>query len=154
MDDSLFRLESAVTATASGDLTWERWTLDAAVALGFAGRRNPLGFAVARYLSDDPSSANVWDVVMKLSSLLIRRDIAHGSEANAIAWEAFDYWRDPHCCSCGGRAFTEDKRPCHACGGTGRRPLPDGPQIKDAVSCLIEAAQRMDGQLGARLRRD
>uniref|UniRef100_UPI0035B168F0 hypothetical protein n=1 Tax=Thauera aminoaromatica TaxID=164330 RepID=UPI0035B168F0 len=68
MNDNLVRFESAVTATSSGDLTWDRWTIDCAIALGLAGQRNPLGFAMVRYLSDSPSSFNVRGLVLTLAS--------------------------------------------------------------------------------------
>lgn len=46
IEDNLLRVESAVSATASGNLTWDRWPLDCAIALGISGQRNPLGLSL------------------------------------------------------------------------------------------------------------
>ena len=153
MEDNLNRVESAVSATASGNLTWERWPHDVATALGFAGQRNPLGFAVVRYLSDEPSSVSVWNVVLNLTSELNRRGI-HGEEAKNAAWHAFDFWRDIRCRSCHGRGHVgPGHQPCSPCGGSGRRQMPAGPEaVRAAISALVEAEQWMEGQLRARLK--
>lgn len=152
-EENLIRVESAVTATSSGNLTWERWPHDVATALGFAGRSNPLGFAVIRYLSDEPSSAAVWSVVLLLATELIKRGCDKG-EANQIAWDAFSYWRDARCPACSGRGVADaHQRICKRCDGSGRKRAPDSPEmLKSAISALIEAEQWMEGQLAARLR--
>lgn len=152
--DDLYRVESAVSATASGDLTWERWPIDSAVALGFAGQQNPLGFALVRYLGDAPSSVAVWNVVLVLAGQLNKKGIT-GDSVKDVAWQAFDFWRDSRCRSCFGRGITGiTQQLCSPCGGSGKRPLPDGPDpLRVAISCLIEAEQWMEGQLGARLKR-
>lgn len=153
MDDNLNRVESAVSATASGNLTYDRWPYDVSTALGFAGQRNPLGFAVVRYLSDPPSSVSVWEVVLTLTSELNRRGI-HGDDAKHAAWQAFDHWRDIRCRTCHGRGHTGPaQQPCTACGGSGHRRMPDGPEsVRTAISALVEAEQWMEGQLNARLK--
>lgn len=153
--DNLLRVESAVSATASGDLTDGQWPHDVSTALGLAGRRNPLGFAVVRYLADEPSSHAVWDVVLHLATFLVRAGCAEG-EARGAAWSAFDFWRDSRCRECHGRGHVGPAmQPCAACGGSGRRRLPDGPPpVREAVSALLCAEQMMEGQLRARLRRE
>lgn len=152
-DDELFRVESAVSATASGDLTWDRWPLDVSTALGLAGLRNPLGFAVVRYLTDEPSSARVWDVELHLASELINRGVAPGT-VNQVARDAFSFWRDMRCRSCGGRGVASTGARCPACGGSGQRRVPRDPdELHTAISCLIEAEQRMEGQLRSRLKK-
>lgn len=152
-DDELFRVESAVSATASGDLTWDRWSHDVSTALGLAGRRNPLGFAVVRYLTDEPSSVRVWDVTLHLATELLKRGVAK-EIANKTAYDAFDFWRDMRCRSCGGRGINGAGVMCSACGGSGQRPLPHDPDaLHTAISCLIEAEQWMERQLRARLSR-
>lgn len=153
VEDGLLRLESAVSATASGDLDWGRWPLDVSVALGFAGQRNPLGFAVVRYLADDPSSASVWGVVLNLTSQLNNQGF-HGEEAKNAALQAFDYWRDIRCRSCHGRGHVGvAHQECPSCCGSGHRQMPDGPEpVRVAISALINAEQWMDGQLRARLK--
>ena len=153
MSDELFRVESAVRATSSGNLTWERWTHDCAVALGFAGQRNPLGFAVVRYLSDDPSSSAVWNVVLVLAGVLVKRGF-DAALTKAAAWAAFDFWRDSRCGYCAGRGVTgQDQRQCGICGGTGQREQAEEPEILRAAICeLIAEEQWMEGQLRAKLR--
>lgn len=155
MDDNLYRVESAVTATAAGDLTWDRWTLDCATALGFSGQRNPLGFAIVRYLADPPSSVSVWNVILTLAADLQRRGLAADLSKDA-AWQAFDYWRDIRCSHCHGRGHVGPAQAqCPSCGGTGHRRRPDGPQcVLDGIAAMVEAEQWMEGQLRARLKRE
>lgn len=151
--DELLRLESAVTATASGNLTWERWPHDVVTALGMSGRRNPLGFAVVRYLNDEPSSARVWDVHLHLVTELIRRGIEKGA-ANKAAQDAIGFWHDMRCRTCEGRGINSAAMSCSACAGTGHRPVPQSPDVlHTAVSCLVEAEQWMERQLRARLKK-
>lgn len=153
MDDNLNRVESAVTATASGNLTWDRWPHDVATALGFAGQRNPLGFAVVRYLADAPSSVSVWNVVLVLAKKLQDQGV-DASVAKDAAWSGFDFWRDVRCHSCHGRGHVGDAQSqCTACGGSGHRRMPDGPEpLRAAISALVDAEQWMEGQLRARLK--
>lgn len=155
MDDNLVRVESAVSATSSGDLTWDRWTLDCATALGFSGQRNPLGFALVRYLADPPSSVSVWNVVLTLTSEIVKAGIS-ADVAKDAAWQAFDFWRDLRCSECHGRGHVGlAQAPCPSCGGSGERKLPDGPEVvRNAISSMIAAEQWMEGQLRARLKRD
>lgn len=154
MGDNLNRVESAVTATSSGNLTWDKWTLDCAVALGFAGQRNPLGFAMVRYLSDPPTSANVWALVMTLAKQMEKQGVATEG-LNELAFQAFEYWQNSRCPSCGGRGVVSiEQRQCQACAGTGQRPAPSSPDpVRIGVSCLLEAESYLEGQLNARMRR-
>lgn len=155
MDDNLYRVESAVTATSSGNLTWERWPHDVATALGFAGQRNPLGFAVVRYLADPPSSVSVWNVVLVLAKVL--QDQGHDpSVAKDAALQGFDFWRDLRCSHCHGRGHVGPvQSQCPSCGGSGQRRRPDGPKpVSDAIAAMVEAEQWMEGQLRSRLKRD
>ena len=96
MNDDLNRVESAVTATASGNLTWEQWPHDCATALGFAGQRNPLGFAVVRYLGDEPSGSAALSVILHLATVLIKRGY-DPKKANDAAWAAVDAWNHIKC---------------------------------------------------------
>jgi hypothetical protein len=154
MGDNLNRVESAVTATSSGNLTWDKWTLDCAVALGFAGQRNPLGFAMVRYLSDPPTSANVWALVMTLAKQMEKQGVATEG-LNELAFQAFEYWQNSRCPSCGGRGVVSiEQRQCQACAGAGQRPAPSSPDpVRIGVSCLLEAESYLEGQLNARMRR-
>lgn len=154
MNDNLNRLESAVTATSSGNLTWEQWPHDVATALGLAGRRNPLGFAVVRYLSEEPTSGNVWRVVIQLASELVKR--GHDAAlSNDAAWKALDIWNNGRCSACNGRGVTNaQQHVCSVCNGTGKRgEVAYSEVVRDALSELNEAERWMDGQLSARLRR-
>lgn len=149
-----YRVESAVSATSSGNLTWEKWPHDVATALGFAGQRNPLGFAVVRYLSDTPSSIEVWNIVLVLATILIKKGV-ESDTAREMAWRGFEWWRDSRCTTCYGRGVTgKSQQLCPACGGTGERSLPSGPApVLMAISELIEAEHWMERQLGSSLRR-
>lgn len=149
----LVRLESAVSATASGNLTWEQWPLDCAVALGLSGQRNPLGFAVVRYLSDAPSAMNTWNLVLTLAAELERRKI-ETDDIKEAAMKAFEFWRDSRCPSCGGRGMhAKTGVQCPPCGGSGRRVVPEHPAYLSAgVAALDEAETWMDRQLSARLK--
>lgn len=154
MDDELVRVESAVTATASGNLTWDRWPLDCAVALGLSGVRNPLGFAVVRYLADTPSSINIWNIVLCLAKSMQKRGVAGTDiQIKDAAFSAFEIWRDARCPKCGGRGqMPSEPRPCDACGGTGKRTSTTASEIvRIGLSCLLEAEQWMEGQLRSRM---
>lgn len=153
MKKELVRVESAVTATSSGNLTWDRWPLDCAVALGLSGQRNPLGFAVVRYLSDAPSSMRVWEVVMILAKEMGRRKVPD-ENIKEMAFQAFEFWRDDRCPACSGRGVRNiEQATCQPCGGTGRRPMPShSDALKVGVECLIEAESWMEGQLASRLK--
>lgn len=154
MENDLVRLENAITANASGNLTWGRWPLDSAVALGFAGVRNPLGFAVVRFLADEPSSRNAWGVVLVLANEMQKRGVA-AEGVKEMAFRAFEFWKDSRCTSCGGRGISGiEQGLCMACNGSGQRQPPHSPDaLRIGVSCLNEAEARMEGQLAARLRR-
>lgn len=155
MQAELIRVESAVSATAGGDLSWERWSHDYAVALGFAGQRNPLGFAVVRYLSAE-SAISAQALVLTLASELIKRGCCLSQDANRFAWQAFEFWQDMRCPACDGRgAAGHDHRMCPACSGTGQRKYTDRPSVvRDAVSAMIEAEQWMENQLRVRLKKE
>lgn len=153
MEDGLVRVESAVSATASGNLTWEKWPYDVATALGLAGRRNPLGFAMVRYL-DSPSRFTAQEVVLQLATCVVKRGF-DGRVANDVAWKALEFWNDMRCPACEGRGVVgKYDHVCPSCKGSGRRAYDEksGP-VRDAISCLIEAEQWLEGQIGARMRR-
>lgn len=154
MHDNLMRVESAVTATACGNLTWEQWPHDCATALGFAGQRNPLGFAVVRYLSDAPNSASVWGVVVHLATALVRKG-HEAAKANEAAWLALDAWNNIRCQTCGGRGVLNiEQRACPTCKGTGQRDIARFPEaVRDGMSALMEAERWMEGQLSSKLRK-
>jgi hypothetical protein len=154
MGSDLLRLESAVSATSSGNLTWDKWTHDCAVALGLSGQRNPLGFAMVRYLSDPPSSFNVWSLVLTLAAAMERKGVANDG-INEMAFQAVEYWRDSRCPSCGGRGVVSiEQRQCQVCGGTGQRAAPSSPDpVRVGVACLLEAESYLEGQLSARMKR-
>lgn len=154
MTIELNRVESAVTATASGNLTWERWTLDAAVALGLSGQKNPLGFAVVRYLSDPPSSMNTWNVVLVLAKEMQLRGVAADGIKEA-AMHAFEFWKDDRCPACSGRGVMNiEQQQCRTCSGTGKRKMPrSDASIRTGIACLAEAETWMERQLAARLKR-
>lgn len=155
MGKELFRVESAISATASGNLTDGKWPHDVSTALGLSGQRNPLGFAVVRFLSDTPSSAEVWNIVLLLATSLMQSGKRDQAEAREIAWQGFEWWRDSRCMSCGGRGFDQTtRRTCQSCHGSGRRRMPEHPAgVRDAISLLIESEQWMEGQLSKRLAR-
>ena len=149
-----YRVESAVSATSSGNLTWEKWPHDVATALGFAGQRNPLGFAVVRYLSDTPSAVEVWNVVLVLATILGKQGLARDA-AREAAWSAFEWWRDRRCPICHGRGNAGiSQKMCMPCAGSGERSVPSGPSVlQQAISNLIEAEHWMERQLGNSLKR-
>jgi hypothetical protein len=148
------RVESAVSATSSGNLTWEKWPFDVATALGFSGQRNPLGFAVVRFLSDTPSSVEVWNIVLLLATILMKTKGLPQDVAREMAFQGFEWWRDSRCINCTGRGVIDTaQRTCPRCHGNGRRRMPEHPAtVRDAISLLIEAEQWMEGQLAARLK--
>lgn len=152
MKDDLLRVESAVSATASGNLTWERRPHDVTTALGLVGRVNPLGFAAVRFL-DGPSRVTAQGVVLVLASCLVKRGF-DGTAANEIAWRALEFWNDTRCTKCDGRGILQPHgHRCPACKGTGHRGYDDKPDdVRDAISCLIESVERLDRQMSARLR--
>lgn len=157
MHEDMNRVESAVTATSSGNLTWEQWPHDCATALGFAGQKNPLGFAVVRYLSDSPSSSAALSMILHLSTVLIKRGY-DAAKANDAAWAAVDAWNHLRCGHCGGRGqvYAENAAVmlCPSCAGSGERDKASLPDIvRDGISALIEAERWMEGQLAARLKR-
>ena len=154
MHENMDRVESAVSATSSGHLTYGQWPLDCAIALGFAGQHNPLGFAVVRYLSDAPSGPAAWDMILHLATALIKR--GHDpAKANNAAWAAVDAWNHIKCSHCSGRGVLNiEQQQCDACNGTGERDngsLPD--IVRDGISALMEAERWMEGQLSNKLRR-
>lgn len=154
MAKELVRVESAISATASGELTDGKWPHDVATALGFAGRRNPLGFAVVRFLSERPTSSDVWSIVLILATMLMRNKSLDEKNARDVAWSGFEWWRDSRCTTCGGRGVIDSsQRICPHCHGTGRRKMPESPVfVRDAIGYLLEAENWMEGQLAARLR--
>lgn len=153
-DLDLVRVESAVSATASGNLTDGKWSHDVATALGFAGRHNPLGFAVVRFLSDTPSSVEVWNLVLVLATQLMRQKHLDQATAREAAWQGYEFWNNSRCMTCGGRGVLDQaQRKCPTCNGTGKRKEPKSPvEVRDAIGLLIEAEVWMEKQLAARLK--
>lgn len=152
MNDDLHFTQSAVTATASGNLTWGSWTLDASTALGMSGRKNPLGFALVRYVADE-GVATMLAVVLILSTQMIRRGGVEPDRANEVAQRAFDFWNNRLCPACGGHGREATGCVCRRCIGEGVRPLSDAPEeIRDAIDVLVRAEEWMDAQLRKRLR--
>lgn len=147
------RVEGAVSATSSGNLTWERWPHDSATALGLSGQRNPLGFAVVRFLSGTPSSVEVWNIILLIATALMKKGLAQ-EVAREMAFQGFEWWRDSRCVNCGGRGVVDAaQRTCPDCRGSGRRRMPEHPSaVRDAISLLIESEQWMEGQLSKRLK--
>lgn len=154
MHDNSNRVEQAVSATSSGNLTPGKWPHDTATALGFAGRTNPLGFAVVRYLSAEPNSTSVLAVIIHLATALVRRGY-DGKQANEAAWLALDAWNDMRCQTCEGRGVLNiEQRICTACNGKGQRDQSSfAESVRDGISALMEAKRMMEGQLSARLKR-
>lgn len=153
MEEDLVRVESAVTATASGNLTWEKWPYEVATALGFAGRRNPLGFAMVRFL-DSPSRFTAQEVVLHLATGLVGRGL-DGQAANEVAWKALEFWRDYRCPKCEGRGVLTGDVKCPTCKGSGHRAYDDRSDlVRDAINDLIGAEQWLEGQLRARMKRE
>ena len=155
MSEDLVRVESAVSATASGNLTWGGRPYDVSTALGLVGRRNPLGFAAVRFLGS-PSRTSAQEVVLLLATL-VEKPGCDGKTANAIAWQAFEFWNDTRCTKCEGRGIVgvagRSEQKCTACKGAGHRGCDDRPgPVRDAIACLIEAVERLDQQMGGRLR--
>lgn len=153
--DGMHRVESAVSATASGNLTYGQWPYDVSTALGFSGQRNPLGFAVVRYLSSDPSAALSWDIVLHLATAIAR--LGHPPrEANDAAWTALNAWNSIKCPHCSGRGVTNQRQAvCPDCCGSGERNYSSlAPIIRDGLSCLMEAERWMEGQLAAKMKRE
>ncbi|HLO65287.1 MAG TPA: hypothetical protein VK165_20180 [Azonexus sp.] len=154
MGRDLVRVESAVSATASGNLTWDRWTLDCAIALGISGQRNPLGFAMVRYLSDPPSVMNAQAVILTLAKQMQKQGVA-ADGLNEMAFKAFEFWQNMRCPACMGRGTVgRDGAKCQPCGGDGQRKMPGGPDpLRTGISCLVEAEEWLEGQLRARMKR-
>lgn len=152
MKDDLLRVESAVSATASGNLTWERRPHDVTTALGLVGRVNPLGFWAVRFLNS-PSAHTAREVILVLASILGKKGF-DAAVANKVAWSAFEFWNDTRCTKCDGRGILQPHgHRCPACKGTGHRGYDDKPDdVRDAISCLIESVERLDRQMSARLR--
>ena len=148
------RVESAVTASASGNLTWGLWPHECAVALGISGRHNPLGFYVVRFLAEPPSAVGMWGVVLVLAKEMQRRGVP-ADGVKELAFKAFEFWKDSRCLACGGRGVTGvEQFPCSKCGGTGHRPDPKGnAAVSIGIDCLRDAELMMESQLAARLRR-
>lgn len=154
--DDLYRVESAISATSSGNLTYGQWPYDVATAKGFAARRNPLGAAVVAYLSNaSPTSTEIWAIVLLLATALLEDHAIDQAEARELAWRGFEWWCDSRCTTCGGRGVVKAvERTCPDCRGSGRRELPrNPPEVSDAIERLVDAEQWMDSQLGARLRK-
>lgn len=150
-----FKVEIATCAQSKGNLTWDSWSHDAITALGLSGVRNPLGFAIVRFLSEpQPHSADVWRIILVLSGDLIAKGM-ETSLANKVAGKAMEYWADMKCPHCAGRGVTDfEQTQCEVCAGTGEKQLPcTSDAVKDAISMLISAENWMEKQLCARLKK-
>ncbi len=151
--DDLPRVESAVSATASGNLTYQLWPYDSAMALGMSGRRNPIGFAVVRYLAEG-GTMSLWGVLLVLATRLIEAGFAK-EVASEAALQAIEHWNHRRCPACNGLGFSGPPHrlvPCLICDSSGDRPNDSGSvAVQAAVSMLIEAEMEMEGQLRARL---
>lgn len=157
MHENMNRVESAISATSSGNLTWEQWPHDCATALGFAGQKNPLGFAVVRYLGDAPGSSATWGIVLNLATELIRLGYA-ADKANDASWAAIDAWNNLRCNACGGRGHVYAENAaviiCEVCGGSGEKDKSGMSDIvRDGISALMEAERWMEAQLSVRLKK-
>lgn len=157
MDDNLYRVESAVSATSCGNLTWDRWPIDYATALGLSGHRNPLGFALVRWLEATDghrtSGEATWALALQLATVLIKR--GHDkARVNDTAFRAIYAWNQRRCGHCGGRGVISfDQKGCPVCKGTGERDMNDWPvEVRDGLSALFEAERWLEGQLNARLK--
>lgn len=156
MGNELVRVESAITALSSRTLAWEKWPIDVVIAHGLAGRRNPLGAALDTFLNSTtaPTASQIWGVVLVLATQLMKFRKLDQAVARDIAWRGFAWWFDHLCSTCGGRGHVDKvQRTCPVCSGSGERKMPDDPPlVRDAISLLIEAQNRMEGQLAGLLR--
>lgn len=154
MHEDMNRVESAVSATSSGNLTWEQWPHDCATALGLAGAKNPLGFAVVRYLSDGPNIGSIMGLALQLATTLTKRGHdAAKAYTNALA--AIDAWNNLRCPACMGRGVTNfEQTMCQVCGGSGEKDIGGmADAIHDGISALMDSERWMEGQLSARLKK-
>lgn len=153
MKENLFKFEAAISATSSGNLTYELWTHDYATAIGWAGQRNPLGFAVVRYLSEEPSSMNAWGLALVLTDALMSQGYSD-DVARSVAWKSIEAWNDLRCTSCSGRGVSVDRKVCAVCDGSGQKDLNNfSGAVNDGIACLVKAEQWMESQLSSRLKR-
>lgn len=157
MDDKLFRVESAISATSSGNLTWNKWPLDCAIALGLSGQRNPLGFAMVRWLEATDGhrtrSEAAWGLALQLAAVLLK--LGHDkAKVNDLSFRSIYAFNQRRCGHCGGRGVVSfDQKGCPVCAGTGEKPIADWPaDVRDGLSALLDAERWMEGQLAARLR--
>lgn len=151
MEQLRTKVEAAVSATASGNLTWDRWPLDAATALALAGVRNPIGFAVVRYLSENNVSA-LFGLQLALATQLIRLAGLDGRRANEVALQAIEFWNNRRCPRCNGTG-EDGRHVCAQCGGSGDIPVSRADRaIQQAVGLLLSAEDWMESQLRRRLK--
>lgn len=149
-----YRVESTTIAHSSGNLTWGSWIHDTITALAMSGVKNPLGFAIVRYLSETaPRTNDIYAVVLGISGELIKRGV-DTLDANETAWKAFQFWIDRRCPVCKGRGVMDfEQNTCKTCGGSGQRSSGSLPKtVSDAVDLLADAEDFMERQLRIRLK--
>lgn len=152
-DLNLARVESAVCATSSRNLSSGSYALDVCTALGFAGIKNVLGWNLIQLLNA-PSMCEVRNVLDELAKQLARMRKIEYRPARDASWSALMWWWDSRCTECGGRGVLDkQQRQCPRCRGSGRRPVPvTTDHVKDAIGLLIEAETWMEKQLTTKLR--
>jgi len=151
--DDLVRVEGAVSATASGNLTYGLWPYDSALAMGMAGHRCPIGFAVVRYLSGG-GTVGLLGLVLVLTTRLMQAGI-EGPRAAAASLRAIELWNDRLCHGCDGSGTVglwQSSGQCTVCGGTGERRMDEeAAEVRRAYDLLVEAEQQFEGLMRVRL---
>jgi hypothetical protein len=145
--DDLLRVEGAVSATASGNLTYGLWPYDSALAMGMSGHRCPIGFAVVRYLSGGGAAA-LLGLVLILTTRLLQAGVA-GPRAADASLRAIELWNDRMCHGCDGSGTVglwQSEKQCMVCDGTGERRISgEDAEIRCAYDLLVEAEQQFEG---------
>ena len=161
MDKNKTVMERLAEAIHSGDLSHREQICDVDYvnALGMAARRHRHGAALLEL--DLSLSATAVPAALKASTDIVRRVAdRHGwsmtpMKARRIGMEALRYYLRPACEGCRGRGVvgvergqpeTWHPRPCSACSGSGRRPLPVKYQREiRAVLYVMESERRAVG---------
>ena len=151
------KVETTISAINTGNLDPNGWELNHIIALGFSGRRNPLGSALLHWIERE-SEHNAFLARFHLANELTRQKVCQPKESVDYAHEAMSWYRDQRCPDCRGRGNVPDvENPllsiqCHKCGGTGDKGHPSNQTLRDAVSVLVDALNYLENQLHARLR--
>ena len=154
MQTENYKVEAATCAHSSGNLTWDSWSHDVITAVGVSGVRNPLGFAIVRYLSESsPTRSDIMAVVDALTGQINRSRIKTDN-AQETAARAMLLWSDSRCPKCQGRGVLNfEQVPCRACGGTGQRDYAGvSSAVKASIEILAEYELMMERQLRTRLK--